>query len=51
MNFDGIQVVLNYIQLIFNSLPSQLYRFYQLIFWIFIVLSVVKVLSWKEGGN
>ena len=51
MNFDGIQVLLSYIQLIFTGLPSQIYLFYQLIFWIFIVLSVVKVLSWKEGGN
>lgn len=51
MDFSGIQNVLFFFKYIFTHLPFEIYAMYQLIFWCFIVLSVVKVLSWKEGGN
>lgn len=51
MEWDGVRVFLQYIRFIFTNIPEPIYDFYKLIFFCFVVLSVVKVLSFKEGGN
>lgn len=51
MEWTGIRVFLSYVRLIFESVPAPIFSLYKLIFFVFVVLSVVKVLSFKEGGN
>lgn len=51
MEWNRVRVFFEYVKLIFTNLPEPIYDLAKLVFFCFVVLSVVKVLSFKEGGN
>lgn len=49
MDFSGVQAVMYCFKNIITNLPSDIYAILLIVFWLFITLSVIKVMSFKDG--